>query len=296
MGMVDYAGATVPMAELLAEPFAPKFPPTAAWWDRDVADAFAQTAYEPRRGEWWVLPLVLQGAQWEIGSADLILQPASAIPSGAFGNVSCVVVASDSHLKNYVRVVAMNSGAPIWISDSWSDYIHRAEPAGPLTESERETLEALRERGGEATASQIAEQLQLEPAAAGNRLAGLERKGFVFRQRRSKREGDLFLVPLFTEPSRPAAPPTPTNATAAVTLELPAAILDEVRRRAQAENISEEVLLARAWISYLNENKGEVAAQQKVLQDLGDDDYVRATSPDLSEAVDRLGGSNDPDL
>jgi DNA-binding Lrp family transcriptional regulator len=291
MGNVDVHGALAvqgfPMTEQLIEE--PRFPPTAAWWDHGVASAFVQTAFQHRQGERWVLPLVLL-PNAPLSAADTFLDPASAIPSGALGDLSYVIVAANSDITNTLRIVARDKGAPIWISKSWSSYFD-AEPAGPLTEAERDALEVLRRRNGEATAAQLADDLKIEAAAAGNRLVGLERKGFVFRQKRSKRDGDLFLVPLFT--NRLSNEATPANATAAVTLELPIEVRDEIQRIAQLEDVSEEVVLARAWLSYLRERQPELEAERRRLQDMDDEAYLTATQADLDEQVRRLTPGTD---
>ncbi len=43
---------------------------------------------------------------------------------------------------------------------------------------------------------QLARAISIEPTAAGNRLVNLERKGYVYRISRARRQDDLFIGPV----------------------------------------------------------------------------------------------------
>ncbi len=73
-----------------------------------------------------------------------------------------------------------------------------------------------------------------------------------------------------------------------VTLELPIDMRDEIKRIAQLENVSEEIVLTRSWLSFLRDRQPELEAQRRRLQEMDDEAYLTATQPDLDESPERL--------
>ena len=49
--------------------------------------------------------------------------------------------------------------------------------------------------GGQVTASRLAETEGIKPSAAINRLVNLDREGYLVRQLRGRREGDVYIEP-----------------------------------------------------------------------------------------------------
>ena len=68
-------------------------------------------------------------------------------------------------------------------------------PAGALTRTEINTLNTINMMGGQVTASSLAASEGIKPSAAANRLANLDQEGYLVRQPRGRREGDLYVEP-----------------------------------------------------------------------------------------------------
>lgn len=125
---------------------------------------------------------------------ELVLPIAQAIRGGVYGQTVLFVSSSMDGVGDYLQDLAVaNDVGLFWTEDS--DNLESARPIGDLTPTERSTLELLKDGGGRATASDIAERAGIESTAAGNRLVNLVRKGYVYRWERTRREGDLFVDP-----------------------------------------------------------------------------------------------------
>ena len=97
--------------------------------------------------------------------------------------------------------VAAQEDLPLYLSLSASPVeIASAEPAGDLTPTERQTLDALVSMGGRVSVADLARRLDLNHTAAGNRLGSLAAKGYLSRQSRPGRDGDLYVDPRFLTP------------------------------------------------------------------------------------------------
>ncbi|HEY2053442.1 MAG TPA: MarR family transcriptional regulator [Solirubrobacterales bacterium] len=107
-----------------------------------------------------------------------------------------VVVASDPALLEQAGLLAREHQVPVFLASSSEPVeVEEASPAGDLTQAEAETLNQLRQLGGVATVSRLADVMHLEPSATTNRLVNVERKGYVHRVKRGRKEGDLFIDP-----------------------------------------------------------------------------------------------------
>jgi DNA-binding MarR family transcriptional regulator len=73
--------------------------------------------------------------------------------------------------------------------------IEQAEPLGDLTRGERDTLDELRGVGGGATVAALAGAIGIAASAANNRLTNLERKGYLYRLKRARSFGDIYVDP-----------------------------------------------------------------------------------------------------
>jgi hypothetical protein len=112
---------------------------------------------------------------------------------GVYGDIKVVVVTTDPDIAELVDLIAREAGFSIFIADS--PEIELARPAGDLTPAERETLNTLHQFGGRTTVSAFAGHIGIETTAANNRLVNLDRKGYLYRIKRGRRDGDLFVDP-----------------------------------------------------------------------------------------------------
>jgi len=258
-------------------------PGTAAYSDRHQAALFRENTFQPTAGSGMRLRVLnLEGGFFELGVVDEMLMPvARGIPSGAYGDMSVVVVTSDDAVANYVRYLASSNQAPLWLSDSLEGFAQHAQPAGVLPESEQETLREVQRLGGRATAAQLAEGLTIEQNAAGNRLANLERKGYMFRHSRSKREGDLFVLPIHSSAW------SQVSQTSTIGFEIPEEIRGDVVRLAAMQGKTPLQLVAEAWRSYAEQNSEAMRTERRELTrmlEAGDEEgFLTATMPDLDE-------------
>ncbi len=125
---------------------------------------------------------------------ELVLPLAQRIQGGEYGIVRLVVSTTDPGVKDFVEYMAHVHQLPVYVCRSPFD-IHRSIPAGILTQTESGTLDGIVELGGRVTASQLADAENIKPNAAKNRLVNLDRAGYLIRQQRSRREGDVYFEP-----------------------------------------------------------------------------------------------------
>ena len=83
---------------------------------------------------------------------------------------------------------------PLYLSPSPSN-LWEGNPVGVLTETEKGTLDTIIALGGRVTASSLAAMENIRPSAATNRLVKLDREGYLLRQPRGRREGDIYIEP-----------------------------------------------------------------------------------------------------
>lgn len=110
--------------------------------------------------------------------------------------------------------------------------------AGDVTPQQAETLQLIAERGALST-STLADMLGIDPSTASRNLSGLERSGFIVRQKGSEdgRQTDVRLTPR----GRRAAQGVTTGASSAF-----GSVLDKVPRAERARVIDALEVLARA--------------------------------------------------
>ena len=83
---------------------------------------------------------------------------------------------------------------PVYLGNSPFD-LRDATPIGSLTQTKSITLDRIVMLGGQVTASMLAAAEGIRPTAATNRLVNLDREGYLVRQPRGRRKGDIFIEP-----------------------------------------------------------------------------------------------------
>lgn len=142
-----------------------------------------------------VLVLDLAGVAFTpSGLQELILPLAQRIRGGEHGTVRLVVSTTDSGVGDFIRYMAQAHQLSLYLSPSPFD-LREGAPIGDLTSTERNTLDSIIMLGGQVTASRLAATEGLKPSAAANRLANLDREGYLVRRPRGRREGDIFIEP-----------------------------------------------------------------------------------------------------
>jgi hypothetical protein len=126
---------------------------------------------------------------------EIIVPIGQQLRGGVHGSHTSVVIRTAREaLSEIIGLLAQAYDFPMYVTHDPDD-VWGAWPTGDVTTSEVETLNQLRSLGGRASAAELAGSLGIAANAANNRLAGLERKGYIFRQHRGRREGDEYLDP-----------------------------------------------------------------------------------------------------
>ena len=125
---------------------------------------------------------------------ELVLPLAQRIRGGEYGTVRLVISTADPSVRDSIRYMAQAHQLPVYLSDSPFN-LRDGVPVGDLTDTARGTLDAIIVLGGQVTASSLAVTEGIKPSAAANRLANLDREGYLVRQPRGRREGDVYIEP-----------------------------------------------------------------------------------------------------
>jgi hypothetical protein len=189
---------------------------------------------------------------------ELIVPLAQSVRSGAYGPVALVVCTQDEAVRTVVRALAQLHDLSIYLAPS-PRQLDEAEPAGPLTPTERETLEILHGLGGRSTIATFAEATGLESNAATNRLVNVLNKGFVQRVERPRRQGQLFLDPRVARPTEDPADPTSGD------FDVPESVRRDVRSLAEMQTLEPGGYLANAWQEFLASNSEYLAKEHEHL-------------------------------
>jgi hypothetical protein len=128
------------------------------------------------------------------GLQTLLLPLARRIRAGEYGATTLVIRTSDEGVATFISYLAQAHDLPVFLSGPTDDN-DVPRPLGNLTLSDITSLETIHRLGGQVTVSQFANEAGLQPPAANNRLAGLAKRGYLFRFTRGRREGDLFVDP-----------------------------------------------------------------------------------------------------
>ena len=142
-----------------------------------------------------VLVLDLAGVAFTPSSLqELVLPLAQRIRGGEHGTVRLVICTTDPGVGDFIRYMAQAHQLPLYLSSSPFD-LREGIPVGDLTKTERSTLDTIITLGGQVTASRLAATEGIKPSAAANRLVNLDREGYLVRQSRGRREGDVYIEP-----------------------------------------------------------------------------------------------------
>ena len=125
---------------------------------------------------------------------ELILPLAQRIRGGEHGTVRLFISTPDPGVADFIRYMAQAHQLPLYISSS-PFHLEEGTPVGDLTRTERSTLDTIVILGGRVTASTLAATEGIKPSAATNRLVNLDREGYLVRQPRGRRAGDLYIEP-----------------------------------------------------------------------------------------------------
>ena len=130
---------------------------------------------------------------------ELILPLAQRIRGGEHGTVRLFISTPDPGVADFVRYMAQAHQLSIYLSASPFD-LAEGTPVGDLTRTERSTLDTIIVLGGQVTASKLAAEEGIKPSAAANRLVNLDREGYLVRQQRGHRQGDVYIEPRSATP------------------------------------------------------------------------------------------------
>jgi hypothetical protein len=269
-------------------------PTAGTFHDRRAAAAcrdhyFPQTVAETPR----VRFLNLEGAFVEVGALqEMILPVCQGIRAGVYGKLAIGVITSDESVANFVSYLAKEYHVPLFVSNSVQEFSRYARPVGDLTQAEVETFNVVCELGGMVTSAGLAEAAGLEPAAAGNRLANVEKKGYVFRISRSRRAGDLFMAPCI-EPRPAVAGEAGSEPSDSEFSEhyIPAEIRDSVVALADRQGLTPEEVVAQAWSEYFARHREELQEEferiGKMIRSGDTQALVEYTTSDIEERAER---------
>lgn len=115
-----------------------------------------------------------------------------------YGDVSVVFATPDPATRESIRALAQTYQVPLFIAPG-ADRLSEAEPVGPMTQGELETMALMRRLGGRVTVAQVAEATGLDSPAAANRLNSVVGKHFAYRLDRPKSAGHLYIAPWVAE-------------------------------------------------------------------------------------------------
>jgi DNA-binding Lrp family transcriptional regulator len=172
-------------------------PWTTAFKERDDAAAWRKAVFPATVSQGCRIRIInFEDSRPEIGALEeLILPVGQGIKSGAYGQLTLGIVSSDEPIVHYVEFLAEKHNLPLFVAPQLDKPLESSEPVGKLTSGEISTLEKVQELGGRVKSSELAKALGIELAAAGNRLAKLEKKGYLLRIPQSPREGDIYVDP-----------------------------------------------------------------------------------------------------
>ena len=157
---------------------------------RDHLAALLNSCDDPQ-----VLVLDLAGISFTPATLqELVLPFAQRMRGGEYGMVRLVVSTTDPGVADFIRYMAQAHQLPLYLSDSPFD-LRAGMPIGALTSTKRSTLNTINVLGGQVTASSLAAAEGIKPSAATNRLVNLDRDGYLIRQQRGRRDGDLYVEP-----------------------------------------------------------------------------------------------------
>ena len=181
-------------------PFDVKFVPvgtgSAVWDDDPYVDQIIHRFMPHDRKHGPMLGVLHMGAARPTPGVlrDLVVTVGEDVKAGRYGNFSLFICSEDEDTRSVVGDVAASRNVALFVCSSSAD-LKDAEPVGVLTAKDRETLRLVSQAGGTVTALSLAEQVNIEKTAAGNRLVSLQKKGYLQRVEQPHPAGDFFVDP-----------------------------------------------------------------------------------------------------
>ena len=182
-----------------AIPFDVKFVPAgtgSAVWDDPYVDQLIHRFMPHDRKHGPMLGVLQMGAARPTPGVlrNLVVTVGEDVKAGRYGSFSWFICSEDEDTRSVIGDVAASRNVALFVCSSSED-LEDAEPVGVLTAKDRETLRLVSQAGGTVTALDLAEQVNIEKTAAGNRLVSLQRKGYLQRVEQPHPAGDLFVDP-----------------------------------------------------------------------------------------------------
>ena len=199
-------GVSAPNRMATSPPVVVVRPPTRGpWYDRIGAGEFRRHSFPPTAVSTPTLYVLDLNGVWPSSEVleEVLVRVAHDIKAGIHGPAALAVSTGNSSLRRQIEALASREGVPVYLSDSSEPIgVVAAEPAGDLTATDRETLETVTAMGGRVAAADVAHRLELNNTTASNRLTSLAAKGYLKRERRPGRDGDMFVDPRFLSPAQ----------------------------------------------------------------------------------------------
>lgn len=275
--------------------YRPWRPPTAVYPDRGQVAFFrerdfpATAASLPR-----IFCLNLEDGLFATGALkDLILPIAQGIRGGAYGQAILVVASSDDGVIDYLEGLAERYELTLFLLPGMSAPLSEARPVGSLTPAEAQALQLMKQAGGQATSSALAQLAGVEVNAAVNRLRGVSDKGYVCRVEKGKRKGDIFFDPLVLVDRR-LSNLLSTGPHIDPLEHFPSGLLEEVKTAAGVQGRPPGELLIQAWREFAARHEMELEAESDRVRTMlseGDGsglaEYVNQSAKDRAQAASR---------
>lgn len=185
---------------------------------------------------------------------SLVIPLGQAVQSRTHGDVKLIFATPDPTVRATIAALAEVYQLPLYLAQSINQ-LSQAEPVGPLTAGEHDTIDLMRRLGGRVTVAQLADLGGLEQPAAANRLNSVVASNFVHRVDRPRNEGHLYMAPWVAAPREDPADPTGGD------FELSEQLRSDVRNLAEAQGRTPEEVYSEALEAFLEHHKAELAAQ-----------------------------------
>lgn len=192
---------------------------------------------------------------------ELIVPLGRAIQAKAHGEVALVIATPDPVLRAVVSAIAESNGLCMFVTPS-ADSVDLAEPVGSLSPSDIQTLSVLRQLGGRATVSAVAQAAALDHKAAGNRLDSLDQRQLVLRVDRPRRQGNVYL-----DPRAAAAREEPSDPLSAE-FGLPPDLRSHVSALAAMQGREPAAVLADAWNEFISKHASDLSREYERVADM----------------------------
>lgn len=229
---------------------------TGPLMDIDAVSAFISGIIKPSGvGMPTVLVINLEGRfPGAAALYELMVPLGRALAAGTYGELAVVLATPDPALATVIRAVAESAGVGMFVAPS-AEALAEAEPIGPLSPTDLETLAILRRLGGRASVSMLARAAEIDHKAAGNRLTALDQRQLVLRVDRPRREGHIYLDPRSgIEKDEPLGPSNPE-------FGLPADLKLDVKALADMQGREPKEVLADAWREFLRKHADDLSKE-----------------------------------